>query len=79
MDGFSLEQAPELGEPGMQDWLAARLGPTLAERRIKREQAKEAAVARHAAGEVFSFWHMVDVLTPQILRLTGLLGRGRAN
>ena len=79
MDGFSLEQAPAVGDVGMQDWLAARLGPTLAEHRLKREQAKEATVARRAAGEVFSFWHMVDVLTPQVLRLTGLLGRGRAN
>lgn len=36
-------------------------------------------MARHLAGEVFSFWHMIDVLAPQVLRLTGLLRRGRAN
>ena len=79
MDGFTGRESFDLNDPGMPNWLAARLGPTLAKRRIEREQAKEAAVARHAAGEVFSFSHMMDILTPQVLRLTGLLGRGRAN
>jgi uncharacterized protein len=79
VDGFTHTASCELNDLEMPDWLADRLGPTLAKRRIKREQAKEAAVARHAAGEVFSFWHMVDVLAPQILRLTGLLRTGRAN
>jgi predicted MPP superfamily phosphohydrolase len=79
VDGFAFGEAPRLIELGMQDWLAARLGPELAARRSKLEATKEAAVARHAAEEVFSFWHMVDVSVPNILRLTGFLGRGRAN
>jgi predicted MPP superfamily phosphohydrolase len=79
VDGFAFGEAPRLNELGMQDWLVTRLGPELAARRSKLEEAKEAAVARHAAGEVFSFWHMVDVTVPYILRLTGFLGRGRAN
>jgi uncharacterized protein len=79
VDGFSLGEAPGLSELGTQDWLATRLGPMLAARRIKREKATEAAAARHAAGGVFSFWHMIDSLAPRVLRVTGFFGRGRAN
>jgi hypothetical protein len=79
VDGFAFGEAPRLSELGLEDWLEARLGPDLAARRSKLEEAKEAAVARHAAEEVFSFWHIVDVAVPYVLRLTGFLGRGRAN
>jgi uncharacterized protein len=79
LDGFAFKEVPGLSRPGSQDWLASRLGTELAARRVKLEQAAEAAAARHANGSEFSFWRTLDDVLPHILRLTGFARRGRAN